>query len=108
MFFAHTLQLVINKTLKININIQAFILRCKRLINFFTTPKQKENLEKMQKELNYPNIRTVVQDIISTKWNLSFYSWRRLIDLQSAITLLPSKLTADLNRDNKKDLNELC
>nr|CAG8435302.1 12316_t:CDS:2 [Entrophospora candida] len=100
--FAHTLQLVVNKALKINTNIQSFVLRCKRLINFFTTPKQKENLEKMQKELSYPNIHTVIQDI-STRWNSSFYSWRRLIDLQSAVTHLPSKLMADLNKDNKKD-----
>ena len=41
---AHTLQLVIGKALTCNTNIQIFILRAKRLVHFFNTPKQLEHL----------------------------------------------------------------
>lgn len=45
--FAHTLQLVIGKGLYI---VKTLILRVKRLIDFFMTPKQSERLEKIQKD----------------------------------------------------------
>lgn len=45
--FAHTLQLVIGKGLYV---AKTLILRVKRLIDFFMTPKQSERLEKIQKD----------------------------------------------------------
>jgi len=45
--FAHTLQLVIGKELHV---AKTLILRVKRLIDFFMTPKQSERLEKIQKD----------------------------------------------------------
>nr|CAG8523642.1 13106_t:CDS:2 [Entrophospora candida] len=41
----------------------------KRLIDFFTIPRQKENLENMQKELSYPDIHTVIRDITGLNKN---------------------------------------
>jgi hypothetical protein len=73
-----------------------------KINKFFYYSKTKENLLKIQEDLNYPSTYTVVQDI-STRWNSSFISWKRLIILQRAITHLPSKLNADLNIDNRKD-----
>ena len=45
--FAHTLQLVVGKGLH---TAKILILRVKRLIDFFMTPKQSERLEKIQKD----------------------------------------------------------
>lgn len=45
--FAHTLQLVVGKGLHV---AKILILRVKRLIDFFMTPKQSERLEKIQKD----------------------------------------------------------
>jgi hypothetical protein len=41
---AHTLQLIIGKALTCNTHIQIFILRAKRLVYFFNSPKQLEYL----------------------------------------------------------------
>ena len=48
---AHTLQLVIGKGL---VPVKKLITRVKRLIEFFTHPKQSERLEDIQKK--YPNV----------------------------------------------------
>lgn len=45
---AHTLQLVIGKSLMV---CDVFLARAKRLINFFLSPKQTELLEKAQKKV---------------------------------------------------------
>ena len=56
-YTAHTLQLVIGKGLYI---AKALILRVKRLIDFFMTPKQSERLEKIQKE--HPSLANNEED----------------------------------------------
>src|SRR6185369_3407089 len=81
---AHTLNLVVTNALKSNLLIQIFILRVKRLVNFFSTPKQTENLHNEQVILNFPKTYRVIKDV-STRWNSSFYSWQRLILLKDAI-----------------------
>jgi len=45
---AHTLQLVVGKSLVV---CDVFLARAKRLINFFLSPKQTELLENAQKEI---------------------------------------------------------
>ena len=45
---AHTLQLVIGKSLVV---CEVFLARAKRLINFFLSPKQTELLNEAQKEI---------------------------------------------------------
>ena len=52
---AHSLQLVVNKSIKL---CKILIIRAKRLIDFFLRPKQSERLEDIQKL--YPNKSNVV------------------------------------------------
>lgn len=99
---SHTLQLVIGKALTCNIHTQILILRAKRLVHFFSSPKQLEHLIAAQEQLNYPKIYRVVKDV-KTRWNSSFYSWQRLLLLKNAIVFLPSKLKADHIRENTND-----
>lgn len=99
---AHTLQLVIGKALSCNANIQIFILRVKRLVYFFSTPKQLEHLIAAQKQLNYSKTYRTVKDV-QTRWNSSFYSWKRLLLLKNALVYLPNKLKADQVKENAKD-----
>lgn len=57
---AHTLQLAINKGLKI---VEELVLRVKQLINFFSTQKQLERLIKVQKDIGYEETYHLIQDI---------------------------------------------
>jgi hypothetical protein len=57
---AHTLQLAINKGLKI---VEDLVLRVKQLINFFSTQKQIERLMKVQKDIGYEETYNLIQDI---------------------------------------------
>lgn len=99
---AHTLQLVIGKALTCDINIQIFILRVKRIVHYFSSPKQLEHLVSAQEQLNYSKIYKTVKDT-PTRWNSSFYSWKRLLLLKGALVYLPNKLKADHIKENTKD-----
>src|SRR6266542_458379 len=99
---SYTLQLVIEKALTCNVQIQIFILRVKRLVHFFSSPKQLEHLIAAQEQLNYPKTYRVIKDV-KTRWNSSFYSWQRLFLLKRALTFLPSKLKADHVKENTND-----
>jgi len=55
---AHTLQLVIGKGL---LPAEVLIARAKRLINFFTTPKQTEKLIEIQKNNNHINNEVIIK-----------------------------------------------
>ncbi|CAB4404794.1 unnamed protein product [Rhizophagus irregularis] len=57
---AHTLQLAINKGLKV---VEDLVLRVKQLINFFSTQKQIERLIKVQKDIGYEETYHLIQDI---------------------------------------------
>src|SRR6266511_3078065 len=99
---SHILQLVIEKALTCNVQIQIFILRVKRLVHFFSSPKQLEYLIAAQEQLNYPKTYRVIKDV-KTRWNSSFYFWQRLLLLKRALTFLPSKLKADHVKENTND-----
>ena len=57
---AHTLQLAINRGLKV---VEALVSRAKQLINFFSTQKQIERLIKVQKEIGYEEPLHLIQDV---------------------------------------------
>ncbi|GBC40348.2 zinc finger BED domain-containing protein 1-like [Rhizophagus irregularis DAOM 181602=DAOM 197198] len=81
---AHTLQLAINKGLKV---VEDLVSRVKQLINFFSTQKQIERLINVQKDIGYKETYHLIQDI-STRWNSSYLAWDRLIFLQYAVLQL--------------------
>jgi hypothetical protein len=105
---AHTFQLCIKKALNHNDEIKALVLRAKRLINFFSSPKQSEALEKQQERLkeDYPKVLKPVFDII-TRWNSTFKAWVRLLELKKAIILLMIHMELDTDREVKKDAKKL-
>lgn len=63
-----------------------------------------EHLISAQEQLNYSKIYKTVKDI-QTRWNSSYYSWKRLLVLRGTLTFLPNKLKADNVKKNKKDSN---
>ncbi|GBC12879.2 zinc finger BED domain-containing protein 1-like [Rhizophagus irregularis DAOM 181602=DAOM 197198] len=120
---AHTLQLVVGKGL---LPAEVLIARAKRLINFFTTPKQTEKLLEIQKstycsnneaskllkfnlnlDKNYEYLRIIAD--VETCWNSSYLAWKRLLKIKDLIDVLASTLMIDPNtrRDGKrlKDIN---
>jgi hypothetical protein len=72
---AHTLQLVVGKGL---LPAEVLIARAKRLINFFTTPKQTERLLEIQKSTHCSNnevsIFNLANNFISSINRLKYYS----------------------------------
>lgn len=96
---AHTLQLIIGKGLEL---ATVLVLRAKRLIQFFMSPKQMERLKDVQIELNYDNILGAISDV-STRWNSTYLAWDRLLYLRDAIEELAAKLFRDRDSNVKKD-----
>lgn len=96
---AHILQLIIKKGLE---PATVLVLRAKRLIQFFMSPKQMERLKDVQIELNYDNILGAIGDV-STRWNSTYLAWDRLLYLRDAIEELAAKLFRDRDSNVKKD-----
>jgi hypothetical protein len=105
---AHTFQLCIKKALNYNDEIKALVLRAKRLINFFSSPKQLEALEKQQERMKeeYPKVLKPTFDVI-TRWNSTFKAWVRLLELKKAIILLTMHMELNSDREVKKDAKKL-
>ncbi|CAB5382472.1 unnamed protein product [Rhizophagus irregularis] len=117
--FSHTLQLVVGKGLFVARNL---ILRVKRLIDFFMTPKQSERLTVIQKE--YPSLANYEDDEepinssetakylntiadVSTRWNSSYLAWCRLLKLKGYIKELLNYLELQSDSDSRKDAKRL-
>jgi hypothetical protein len=100
---AHTLQLAIGKGLA---PVEILAARTKRIINFFSTQKQIERLEEVQRKLGYEDIMRCIQDV-QTRWNSSYYAWDRLFYLKDAIIQLQTDLYTSTNREDKKDGTKL-
>ena len=99
----HTLQLAIGKGLA---PIEILAARAKRIINFFSTQKQIERLEEVQRKLEYEDVMRCIQDV-QTRWNSSYYAWDRLFYLKDAIIQLQTELYASTNKEDKKDGTKL-
>ena len=100
---AHTLQLAIGKGLA---PVEILAARAKRIINFFSTQKQIERLEEIQRKLGYEDVMRCVQDV-QTRWNSSYYAWDRLFYLKDAIIKLQADLYTSAIREDKKDGTKL-
>ncbi|CAI2179487.1 2215_t:CDS:2 [Funneliformis geosporum] len=99
---SHTLQLVIAKAMNINQNMQIFILRVKRLVYFFSSPKHLDSLIKAQEALHYTRVYKKVKEI-PTKWNSSFYSWEKLLILRRALTYLCNEKISNQNKSESRN-----
>src|SRR5437763_6579005 len=110
---AHTIQLVVEKGL---LTAEVLIARAKRLINFFTSPKQnerllnaqKKNSEEMQEEES--DLHTIFYRAITdveTRWSSTYIAWERLIILKPYIDIVISSLNASQDHNVKEDLNRL-
>ncbi|CAG8477855.1 8354_t:CDS:2 [Cetraspora pellucida] len=105
---AHTLQCAIGKGL---LDAETLIAHAKRLMLFFTTPKQTERLIDIQKNLHrFENIDLknndhqlqIIADV-PTKWNSSFLIWKRLLQIQGIISVMIANLTLDSDLQTRKD-----
>lgn len=108
---AHTIQLVVEKGL---LAAEILIARAKRLINFFTSPKQNERLIDAQKNsdenLEKSDLHSVFYKAITdveTRWSSTYIAWERLIILQPYIDIVISSLNASKDRDAKEDAKRL-
>jgi len=101
---AHTLQLCIKKALNCDDNIKALVLRARRLVLFFNSPKQLEALFGIQQILreDYPEDLRPIHDV-ATRWNSTYNSWVRLLTLKKAIIILQSHMMQNNDTETKKN-----
>ncbi|GBB94786.1 hypothetical protein RclHR1_24100003 [Rhizophagus clarus] len=95
----HTLQLFIGKDLA---PVEILAACVKGIINFFSTQKQIERLEAVQRKLGYEDVMHCIQDV-QTCWNSSYYAWNRLFYLKNTIIQLQTNLYTSTNREDRKD-----
>ncbi|PKC51141.1 hypothetical protein RhiirA1_484431, partial [Rhizophagus irregularis] len=107
-YTAHTLQLVVGKGL---LSAERLVVRAKRLISFFTTPKQTERLIEAQKNLRSiqqedlsenDHYLRVISDI-STQWNSTFLAWKRLEKIRDCIDIMIITMSRDSDPMTRKD-----
>ncbi|GES83504.1 zinc finger BED domain-containing protein 4-like [Rhizophagus clarus] len=109
---AHTIQLVVGKGL---LAAEVLIARAKRLINFFTSPKQNERLLDAQKKNSEDpeeegDLHTIFYRAITdveTRWSSTFIAWERLIILKPYIDIVISSLNVSKDRNAKDDAKRL-
>ena len=109
---AHTIQLVVGKGL---LAAEVLIACAKRLINFFTSPKQNERLLDAQKKNSEDpeeegDLHTIFYRAITdveTCWSSTFIAWERLIILKPYIDVVVSSLNASKDRNSKEDAKRL-
>ena len=109
---AHTIQLVVGKGL---LAAEILIARAKRLINFFTSPKQNERLLNAQKKISEDteeesDLHTIFYRAITdveTRWSSTYIAWERLITLKPFIDIVVSSLNASKDQNSKEDAKRL-
>jgi hypothetical protein len=108
---AHTLQLSVLEGLK---QCKTFHRRIKSLQAFFRLPKQAERLHKVQQnsqtENEYVNPLDVLTDT-KTRWNSTYYAWKRVLELHNSMRILSTDLLLKSDRVSQKEgekLERLC
>ncbi|GBC42544.2 zinc finger BED domain-containing protein 4-like [Rhizophagus irregularis DAOM 181602=DAOM 197198] len=108
---AHTIQLVVRKGL---LTAEILIARAKRLINFFTSPKQNERLLNVQKKISddveegsdlHGIFYRAITDVEKC-WSSTYIAWERLIALKPYIDIVISSLNACKDNNAKEDALE--
>ena len=98
--FAHSLQLVVNKVLRLEEldEVKELLIAARSIVSHFRrSPMATKNLEAAQKQLNLPNHR-VIQDC-ATRWNSQVLMLERLIEQKPAISLVLSSVSGVKNLD---------
>ncbi|CAB5385405.1 unnamed protein product [Rhizophagus irregularis] len=109
---AHTIQLVVGKGL---LTAEILIARAKRLINFFTSPKQnerllnaqKKNSEEPEEESDLHRIFYRAITDVETRWSSTYIAWERLIALKPYIDIVISSLNVSKDNNAKEDAKRL-
>lgn len=111
---AHTLQLSVQAGIK---QIEIIHKRLKNLQTFFRSPKHAQQLRDAQKTIMQQNQDDIDQwellDILTdckTRWNSTYYAWKRIIKLDDAIRSLAATLCSSQIAQVRKEgehLNKL-
>ncbi|CAJ0645146.1 10195_t:CDS:2, partial [Entrophospora sp. SA101] len=111
---AHTLQLSVLQGLK---QCKSIHCRVKCLQAFFRLPKQAQRLREAQQsnqqlleENDYSNPLDVLTDV-KTRWNSTYYAWKRILELHNSMRLISTTLLTKPDRASQKEgekLERLC
>ena len=83
--FAHTLNLVVEDSLKVDPQLSEIQKKCRDIVSYFhRSSKATDKLVSIQNRLKIDNHK-LIQDV-ETRWNSVFYIFERLIEQHEAVT----------------------
>ena len=83
--FAHTLNLVVQDSLKLDPTMSELQIKCKDIVSHFhRSTKSSEKLRSVQEQLKMPQLK-LVQDVV-TRWNSTYLMLERIASQHEAIT----------------------
>ena len=83
--FAHTLNLVVQDSIKLDPTISELQAKCKAIVSHFhRSTKSSEKLRSVQEQLKMPQLK-LIQDIV-TRWNSTYLMLERIASQHEAIT----------------------
>lgn len=84
--FIHTIQLIVNDCLKVQLDVTQMIATGRKIVTHFNhSGTAQEKLHSVQKDLGLPQ-HELVQDV-STRWNSTYYMLERLLQQKRAISV---------------------
>ena len=102
--FAHTLNLVVQDSIKLDPVLSGLQVKCKSIVSHFhRSTKSSEKLRTVQEQLGMPQLK-LIQDVV-TRWNSTYLMFERIASQHEAITTtlcLLDKAQMCLSTDEKE------
>ena len=100
--FAHTLNLVVKKSIDATPGLEDLRTRARKVVTFFrTSTTAKEKLKEVQEQLNRPVMKLIQE--VDTRWNSTFLMLQRLFQERQAVGAALATLTTDVTPMSSED-----
>ncbi|XP_056442541.1 E3 SUMO-protein ligase ZBED1-like isoform X2 [Gadus chalcogrammus] len=100
--FAHTLNLVVKKSIDATPGLEDIRTRARKVVTFFrTSTTAKEKLKEVQEQLNRPVMKLIQE--VDTRWNSTFLMLQRLFQERQAVGAALAILTTDVTPMSSED-----
>ena len=104
--FAHTLNLVVKKSLDITPGLQDLRTRARKVVTFFrTSTTAKEKLTEVQEQMHLPALKLIQE--VDTRWNSTFLMLERIFEQRQAVGAALATLKTDVNPLSSEDYDTI-